>query len=101
MILKIERYEQGQDWWMLDDIRKIGKSKPFITDPMKDYDAATVDIVILDYSMLDESTNNGECIRLICRLSNGEELAIIFDTTAYICNDEGKTIEKMVANYKD
>jgi len=104
MILKIERYEQGQDWWMLDDIKKIGKSKPFITDPIKDYDAATVDVVILDYSVLlaaeNGSTNSAESIRLICRLSNGEELSIIFDTVAYILNDNGKTIEKLVANYR-
>ena len=105
MILKIERYEQGQDWWMLDDIRKIGKSKPFACDPSKDYDATTVDIVILDYAeqlaRAGGSTEGADSIRLICRLSNGEELSIIFDTTVYICNDEGKTIEKIVANYKD
>ena len=108
MILKIERYEEGQDWWMLDDIRKISKSKPFIADATKDYDADVVDIVILDYAdqvvsrLVKEggSTEIVDNISLICRLSNGGEFSIIFDTTAYICNDEGKTIEKIVANYR-
>ena len=108
MILKIERYGKDQDWWMLDDIRKISKSKAFVADPTKDYDADVVDMVILDYVdqvIREDGAQNLvlhiESISLICRLSNGEEYSIIFDTTAYLCNDEGKTIEKIVANYKD
>lgn len=34
--------------------------------------------------------------RLICRLSTGDELSIVFDTVAYLCSDDGKTIEKIV-----
>ncbi len=104
MLLKIERYKEREDWWMLDNIRKISKSKPFVADPTKDYDAGIIDIVILDYA--DQVIKDGghiktvDSIRLICRLSNSEEFSIIFDTTAYLLNDNGKTIEKLVANYR-
>jgi len=103
MILKIERYNE-QDWYMLDDIRKVSK-KHFEQDFSKDFDDFIDDIFIIDYG--DYLKNNGKkqksrnVVRLICRLSNGNEFSVLFDTAAYLCNDEGKTIEKIVANYKD
>jgi hypothetical protein len=36
---------------------------------------------------------------LICRLSDGTEYTIAFDTMVYVMNDQGRTIEKIVANY--
>jgi len=103
MILKIERYVE-QDWWMLDDIRKINKrhfEQPF----NKDFEEVQGDIFILDYGEYLESNGNGDSsrrvVQLICRTSNNNEFSVLFDTVAYLCNDEGKTIEKIVANYKD
>lgn len=103
MILKIERYND-QDWWMLDDIRKISKSH-FEQEFSKDFEENDYDIFLLDYGHYLNSIGKGETARrieqLICRISNGNEFSILFDTVAYLCNDEGKTIEKIVANYKD
>jgi len=106
MILKIERYVD-QDWWMIDDIRKVSKAH-FQQDFNKDFETGQADIFILDLeTYLNKMAgdkivkrNSREVIRLICRLSNGDEFSVIFDTRAYLCNDEGKTIEIIVANHK-
>ena len=106
MILKVERYVD-QDWWMIDDIRKVSKAH-FQQDFKKDFDGAADDIFILDLeTYLNKMAgdkivkrSSREVIRLICRLSNGDEFSVIFDTKAYLCNDEGKTIEIIVANHK-
>jgi hypothetical protein len=104
MILKIERYVD-QDWWMLDDIRKISKShfeQPFD----KDFESGEADIFILDYDdhlraiPVERIPDSRDVIRLICRLSDGSEFCVLFDTMAYLLNDTGKTIEKIVANYR-
>ncbi|KKM69408.1 hypothetical protein LCGC14_1451110 [marine sediment metagenome] len=104
MLLKIERYKEREDWWILDDIRKISKAQfkqPFNQDFDGEVDA---DIFILDYMDHLEGQGNGQdsrdIIRLVCRLSNGNEFTVLFDTIAYILNDSGKTIEKLVANYR-
>lgn len=115
MILKIERYpdgEESQDWWILDDIRKISKAE-FEQHPDKDFDSGEADIFLLDYinylkyinanvylDELGDGRRKKKVVRLVCRLSNGNEFCVLFDTIAYLCNDEGKTIEKMVANYR-
>ena len=109
MILKIERYhgfavDDPNDWWMLDDIRKIShyayKKYPFD----KDFSNDDADIILLDYEDYLDKIGGGQSgrdvIRLICRLSNGNEFSVLFDTIAYILNDNGKTIEKLVANYR-
>ncbi len=109
MILKIERYPGGkenriyQDWWLLDNIRKISKSEfdhPF----SQDFESGEADIFILDYEgnskIVGASPPSRKVVRLVCRLSNGSEFYVIFDTMAYILNDNGKTIEKIVANYR-
>lgn len=111
MILKIERYGE-QDWWILDDIKKISKAT-FEQSPDKDFEVGEADIFLLDYiNYLKEIGANeylegfkaGKMgvngIRLICRTSDGSEFSVMFDTVGYILNDNGKTIEKMVANYR-
>ena len=104
MILKIERYVH-QDWWLLDDIRKISKSQfeqPFDTN----FEDGEADIFILDYEdhlkalPVERVPDSRDVIRLICRLSDGSEFCVLFDTMAYILNDNGKTTEKLVANYR-
>jgi len=109
MILKIERYhglakDDPNDWWMLDDIRKIShykyNNKPFD----QDFAVIDADIILLDYEGYLDKVGGGQSsrdvIRLICRLSSGNEFSVLFDTIAYILNDNGKTIEKLVANYR-
>lgn len=104
MILKIERYKKREDWWLLDDIRKISKAQ-FKQSFKQDFDdKVDADVFILDYEDYLKEVGGGQdsrdVVRLICRLSNGDEYVILFDTIAYILNDSGKTIEKLVANHR-
>ena len=110
MILKIERYwgpikDDPNCWWLLDDIRKIShyvyKNHPFD----KDFADVDADIFFLDYEEYMKKMNGSQnqhrnVIKLVCRLSNGTEFIVLFDTIAYVLNDNGKTIEKLVANYR-
>jgi hypothetical protein len=109
MILKIERYwgmaeKDPESWWMLDDIKKISyyryKNHPFIQN-FSDLDA---NISLLDFEeylkKFGTKQDSRDVIKLVCRLSNGNEFVVLFDTTGYILNDDGKTIEKLIANYR-
>ena len=106
MILKIKRERDNQDWWILDDIRKISIGKPQQLpgcDLGKELGVIIDDIFIMDnaYNIREDGGDQShfEYIRLIIRLNSNEEKSIVFDTVAYLCNDLGKTIEKIVVNY--
>ena len=109
MILKIERYygpakDDPNCWWLLDDIRKVSHYmyKDYLFD--KDFCDIDADITILDYEeylkKMENEQSDRNVIKLVCRLSNGNEFIVLFDTIGYILNDQGKTIEKLVANYR-
>ena len=104
MMLKIMRHlpSDMQDWWMLDDIRKISVSKDYVFSEYMDinHDLTVHDISIMDYfyKYQDQQSENFRFKILICRDSKGDEFSIMFDTLAYLCNDVGKTIEKIVVN---
>lgn len=97
MILKIKREASDQDWWVYDSIRKISIGKTFQRN-RRDFDALEVDTVIMDNMHSGDESPPGDhpMKTLICRLENGDEYTIVFDTIAYLCNDEGKTVEKIV-----
>lgn len=117
MILKIERYTKGEQWYMLDNIAKVGVSKlrKYRTNGLTEWDDKYADIFLLDMPMWKEQVIGCNChgeqacsscqyidyIQLICRLNTDVEFAIVFDTICYVLNDNGKTIEKIVANYND
>ena len=104
MILKIESYDEIRQWWMYDNIRKISMSKPR-------YGSSKSNILhdIIIFNMLtscdcDEGSQCSKCVKYlvaICTLNDNSEISIAFDTTAYLLNDQGKTIEKVVANYNE
>jgi len=109
MILKIMRYwgpweKDPNCWWLLDDVRKVShyhyKNEPF----SKDWSDADADMFFLDYEPYLEKMGNGQShrdvIKLVCRMGDDREYVVIFDTMAYILNDSGKTIEKLVANHR-
>jgi hypothetical protein len=112
MILKIERYNRGpknenddQRYWMFDSVRKYSLSNPIRKQQKTladhDYDAIFMDMVQTDCTC-DNEDECDSCIYynvLICRLDDGSEYSIAFDTVCYVLNDNGKTIEKIVANY--
>jgi len=98
MILKIKRYADNQEWWILDSIRKISLGET-IQRNRRDFDELDVDLVVMDnMNSGDENPPDNHPMKiLICRLESGDEYTIVFDTVAYLCNDLGKTIEKIVA----
>jgi len=106
MILKLKREgsPRGQEWWILDGIRKISVSK-VLEAPVDGEEKALnefwgqFDLTIMD--MVDKDVPNcagAKYKMLICRLVDGTEYTIMFDTVAYLCNDEGKTIERILVN---
>jgi hypothetical protein len=110
MIVKVERHNKEQDWWLMDNIAKISCSKrEWYSQTVTPSILSEDNIVLLDHHPkcdCDIKNRNlcKECVlyyRLICRTKDHYEFSIVFDTVAYICNDDGKTVEKIVANYKD
>jgi len=107
MILKIERYDKAQQWWMFDNIRKISMSNKLFGRQIhnKNYDVILFDMPKSACTCdIDEEIGCSNCetyLLAICRLTDGSEISIAFDTIAYLCNDEGKTIEKIVANHNE
>jgi hypothetical protein len=104
MIIGIQRYKDNQEMWLLDNIRKVSISTDLIRRP--DCELFS-DIVLFDIdsdcTCQSEEVGCSSCVkykRLVCRLENGSEYIIAFDTIAYIMNDEGKTFNKVVANYE-
>ena len=113
MILKILRYNRRpnkeigefQRYWMIDNVRKYSLSTPIrkqqktIADD--DYDVAFMDMPETNCTCQEMDECN-LCIYynvLMCRMDDGSEYNIAFDTMCYILNDNGKTIEKIVVNY--
>jgi len=109
MFLKVERYDDRQSYWLYDNIEKVSVSlrlhKGRLKGGGKD-DAGCYNAIMLDLPDCGCPTDGGcnKCTEyrvIICRMKDGSEYSIAFDTVAYLLNDEGKTIEKIVANYKD
>jgi hypothetical protein len=116
MILKIERYQEGERWWMVDKIRRIASSERLevgTAEKKRDAYAGCPDIVLLDIPkcgcLWDEKEACSECsnlpedyrvCRVKCRMEDGSDYSVLFDTILYVMNDGGGTIETVVANYR-
>jgi hypothetical protein len=116
MIIKVERYREGEHFWMVDKVSRIASSERLevgTPEKKKDAFAGFPDAILLDLTncgcVWDENAGCEECsnlpedyrvCRVKCRLEGGDDYAILFDTIAYVLNDNGKTIEKIVANYR-
>lgn len=107
MILKIQRYKYNQKFWLLDNIRKINVSDRLHYSTL-DNEKFNEDISLLDFDLDKKCNCDGESsgcnkckhyIVITCTLNNDSECSILFDTVAYVLNDNGKTIEKIIANY--
>jgi len=107
MIVKL--LKSGESGWiMFDRIRKINKvEEEYDFDPnvhpvdKSEYIKGSNYRLFDTYNKLVSAKSDGckvAIITFLCTLDNSDEYAISFDTVAYICNDEGKTIEKVVAN---
>lgn len=106
MLLKVERYDGRQWYWMYDGIQKISVSTRLQKNGEHCVGVDHLNAVMFDFPDCGCKAGDGcsdckEYMVLICRMKDGSEYSIAFDTVAYLLNDEGKTIEKIVANYKE
>ena len=114
MIVKIERYDQDQRWWLIDGVKRITASLRMKYETDEDRRAAMAgspDVAFLDLKKCNCSEDSERCpdcvdhrhyrvCKLGCRMEDGSDYSIVFDTIVYVLNNQGKTIEKIVANYK-
>lgn len=115
MILKVERYIEDQKYWLIDGVRKISVSTDMRYQTKEERDkVGLADVIFLDLlkcnCVTTDNTDSAcsDCVdhdqyrvkRLVYRLEDDNEYSILFDTIVYVLNDKGKTIEKIVANYK-
>jgi len=115
MILKIERYIDDQNFWIIDKIDKVSVSKDYTRKNINDLplsDSVFFDLLKCNCFHVESEGENwnacSDCLdwdqywvkRLVCRMKDGEEYTVTFDTIAYLLNDDGKTIEKIVVNYR-
>lgn len=95
MILKVEMHDERNDYWLLDKIDKIYKSGILYYSSM-DFDMDNV--YIMSYIAKKDSKGQGKYVEIICHRENGARFTVNFDSIAYICNDEGKTLERIYVN---
>lgn len=99
MILKIERHDGVQRWWFLDKVDRMSISEPRKYKSKED--VADESTIIDEHIFIsDHNSDNKEYYLLICKLSDGKELLVCFDTVLYVLNDEGKILERVVVNYR-
>jgi len=117
MILKIRRHKDCHGWWLVDGVRRIAASlrmKYETSEEQLDVMAGSPDVALLDFKDCNcappYKTGDGcnKCVdhkhyrvvKLNCRMNDGSDYLVVFDTTVYVLNDNGKTIEKIVANHE-
>ena len=90
------------EWWFFDKIRrvKIKQSHKYTKAAQEDWlrEHEYIDAVLVETTAYAAPDDLMPTFReLGCRLEDNSEYSLIFDVVAYLCNDEGKTIEKIVA----
>lgn len=96
MIVKIPYRPKNDDknkrWFIQDNVDRVYAHAPRKMK-WKDCD---MEIELLSHVDLLELNEDSELtVSILCvQKNNGEEFRILFDTTAFLCNDNGKTIDK-------
>ena len=104
MIVKVERYYTGRGndnyvYTLIDELREISRLDGWLEAPL-----GTGSFMIKDYRDYCErqgisvGLDKPIMICLECTRKDGSNICIAFDTVAYILNDQGKTIERVLAN---
>jgi len=94
MILKIRGYGKD-DWWVYGEIVRIHYEEIDRDCPVtEDYDLLLFEEAVKDAKDVKVS----KCTRITLRFEdNGELFSILTDSVAYLCNNHGDTIERIVA----
>lgn len=89
MIIKIKDGSENS-WWIFSEVQKV-RYEVGIEEKDLDKDVSSEDFDINIANIRDHTF-----AKIIFRNVNGEEKCIRFNTIAYICNEQGQTIEKIV-----
>lgn len=89
MIVKIKGIKEV-DWWVFDKVKKAHYGVNNYHEVMND----DCDLKLIND---DEVKARGDKVLfLVMRLENDNEYSVSFSTKAYLCDDTGKTIEKII-----
>lgn len=116
MILKIERHYDSEEWFLKDGIKGVDNYTPMpykVKEERERVFECNPDYVFLDNKRCGCFPPESECAdcaskeyinsysvgKIGLRMKDGSIETVLFDTIAYILNDQGKTIEKIVVNY--
>lgn len=94
MIIKVERWSNDHEWLVVDGIESITKGGTYIDEPVR-----MDDFLITDAHDNNCNYSHTMFIRFKCTKAN-KNFDIIFDTCAYIMNDQGKTLDRIVATIR-
>jgi len=96
MILKIH-FED--DWWIYDNIDRVRFSYEEYEAVSEDFGDHYRDLTLVDSLRSNSRTpadgDTVKFVRISWRDRSDKEMVALFDEVAYLCNDEGKTIEKI------
>lgn len=101
MILEIKDYEGGKEkWHIMDNIESVIDC-PTIHVPSKEYEfgesTTTTFIIVPANHIAREANEDLKLGLLVCKRTNSDSrFKIFFNTEAYICNDDAKTIKRIV-----
>jgi len=92
MIIKVQH--EGQ-WWVYDNLQRVRYNKVKIDyhEYQKLIYEGTADIILLQPKDIGAPV---EMYEVCYRNTRDEEKLMVFDEVAYLCNDNGQTIEKLV-----
>jgi len=105
MLLKIKGINQFRDWWFIDNIERLvtGDTLYNVKDGTYKLEDGTfsesdeANLIVIDEEVEKVKGVENECfvpvVRIGCKLSNGEEYIVLTNTRAFLCNDQGSTVE--------
>ena len=93
MLLKIKGYGKD-DWWVYGEVVRIHYEEVDRESPIReDYD-----LLLFQENGIGCTSDPTKCSRITLRfVDNGELFTILTDSVAYLCNNNGDTIERIVA----
>jgi hypothetical protein len=91
MILKIRGYKKSE-WWVYGEIMRIHYEEVDRESPVTE----DCDLILFQEDGTGCTSDPTKCLKIILRFVNGDLFFILTDSIAYLCNDQGQTVEKIV-----
>jgi len=98
MIIKVQASKDRNKWWLMDNLAKVRfQDRADVLEDGEGFKEGAFDIDLR--GMLNEYDNRRtEYSVMVVRDRDGKETSVLFDGVAYIMNDQGETVEKVVGN---